>query len=205
MNSPSRNSSPTFKNLKSRHKQSPVELKEKMRKNYKDKVHNCRDLLLNRFRGSVEEMDIRNTLTEIYKSMFNFSNDYAVDDEETKLLEEIRNELVQEELQWWLQEYEKSQFENIDWSSMEQEEGVICPVCQKTNLTLQNSIILCPNCKTQISTTKTLADVKNSVISGVEKHSLMCNNDVQFTVISESNESHIYLICESCMEMQAVI
>lgn len=39
----------------------------------------------------------------------------------------------------------------------------------------------------------------------VEKHSNACNNDVQFTLVSEVNETHIYFICDVCMDMQCII
>lgn len=68
--------------------------------NYKDKVQNCRNMLLTRFRGTVAENDLRDTLTEIYKSMFNFSGGDFLDEEECEVLEEIKTELVQEELAW---------------------------------------------------------------------------------------------------------
>lgn len=55
---------------------------------------------MNRFRGTATETDLRDTLTDIYKSMFNFSDEHTLDGEEQDLLEEIKSELVQEELQW---------------------------------------------------------------------------------------------------------
>lgn len=51
-------------------------------------------MLYNKFRDQVAQTDIRETLHEIYKSIdFNFELEYDV-------LEEIRNELVQEEMEW---------------------------------------------------------------------------------------------------------
>lgn len=57
-------------------------------------------MLLNKFRGPVAETDLKETLNEIYKSIpflddFNFELEYEV-------LEEIGNELVQEEMKWYL-------------------------------------------------------------------------------------------------------
>ncbi|CAG9783681.1 unnamed protein product [Diatraea saccharalis] len=100
MNSLENNSSPTFKNLKKSSRNSPIELKEKLRRKYKDKVQNCRDTLLTRFRGAIEESDLHSTLTEIYRDLFNFS-DTSVNEEEVEVLEEIKQELVQEEVDWY--------------------------------------------------------------------------------------------------------
>ncbi|KAL0842000.1 hypothetical protein ABMA28_014219 [Loxostege sticticalis] len=203
MNSPSA-SSPKFKNLKKIQRNSPIELKEKMRKNYKDKIQNCRDVLMNRFRGPVEEMDLRNTLTEIYKNMFDFSTESPVDNQDIDVLEEIKKELIQEEFEWWLEEYEKSQMD-IDWSTIEAEDNVICPICQKNNLVLTNSVLSCSQCQSTIKTQKSLPDVKKSILYSLEKHSAVCNNEFQFALVPELNESHIYLICSSCLEMQIVV
>lgn len=95
--------------------------------------------------------------------------------------------------------------ENIDWSSMEQDNNVICLVCQRTNLTLQNDTLSCSHCKSNIKTKKSLIDIKNYVKSCIDRHNATCNYDVQFVIVPEVHESHIYLICESCMEMQVVV
>lgn len=58
-------------------------------------------MLLNRFRGAGEEAVLRDTLTEIYKNMFDFSNTPQIDDEEINILEDIKNELIQEEFEWY--------------------------------------------------------------------------------------------------------
>lgn len=107
----------------------------------------------------------------------------------------------------WLQEYEKSQMDNVDWSSMEQDNNVICPVCQRTNFSLNNSIVSCSHCKCNIKTNKSLLDIKKSVNSCIDRHNTTCNSDIQFVLVPEVmlNEDHIYLICESCMEMQLIV
>lgn len=63
-------------------------------------------MLLNRFRGSDGDNDLRSTLVNIYNDIFKDSSyefiksDLILDSEETKVLEEIRMELIQEELDW---------------------------------------------------------------------------------------------------------
>ncbi|CAH1646127.1 unnamed protein product [Spodoptera littoralis] len=197
-------SSPRFKHLESGPKRSPVEIKEKMRKNYKNKIQNCRVMLLDKLRGSLIEEDLCTALTDIYKSMFNFC-DEIISDEEYELMEELKNELVQEELEWCIKEYEKSQQENVDWSLVEEDNNVICPVCQKTNLQLQSEHLTCSNCKSNIKTKLSLPNIKKSLLTSLEAHNASCNSDVQFGLVSEENESHIYLICESCSEMKLII
>ncbi|XP_013186494.1 uncharacterized protein LOC106131828 [Amyelois transitella] len=204
MNSPTTPiSSPKFKNLKSKVKCSPIEIKEKMRKNYKDKVQNCRELLLNRFRGTVIQTDLRSTLNEIYKSMFTFSHEETTDDEEIQLINEIKNELIEEELEWLVEEYEKSQRDHFtDWV---EDDSCICPVCQKNNCQVQNNFFSCSKCNFSLKTLMPLKEIKHNIFDIIEKHSATCENECQFNVVSELSESHLYLICDNCMEMQMVI
>lgn len=56
-------------------------------------------MLLDRFRGPVVEENLCTTLTDIYKSMFKHSKHFESD--EIEALEELKNELVQEELEWY--------------------------------------------------------------------------------------------------------
>ncbi|XP_075969500.1 RPA-interacting protein alpha [Anticarsia gemmatalis] len=196
-------SSPKYKNLGLRPKQSPIELKEKMRKNYKNKVQNCRGMLMDKLRGNLTETDLCNTLTNIYKNMFR--PDELIDDEELEIMDEIRHELVQEELEWWVKEYEQCQMVNVDWSSIEESNDVICPVCQKSNLQLSNGYIRCIFCNISIATDKSLLDIKKNILLMVDNHNSFCNSDVQFGIFTETNETQVCLICESCRNVKSVI
>lgn len=95
--------------------------------------------------------------------------------------------------------------DNIDWSSMEKDDNVICPLCRKTNLSLHNKALSCSNCNVIINTTKSLLEIKQSLMCTLEKHNITCNNDVQFTLVSELNEAHVYLVCDACMDMQCIL
>ncbi|XP_031768315.1 RPA-interacting protein-like isoform X2 [Galleria mellonella] len=177
-----------------------------MRKNYRDKVQNCRNMLLNKFRGAHIDTEIHNTLNDIYRSMFNFTNIHSIDDEEIEIFDEIKKELILEEFQWLMKEYEKSQADNVDWSLEEEDNNLICPVCQKFNCTLQNKVLTCTNCKSAIITEKSLDQIKYEIFNMLEKHNTACNNDLQFTLVPDTKESHnIYAICEECMEMQMIV
>lgn len=95
--------------------------------------------------------------------------------------------------------------ENIDWSLL-QDENVICPICQKYNFSLSGDMLTCLFCKISIKTTKSLTDIKNIIFDSIEKHSNACNNtNIQFSAICESNDTHIYLTCDSCMEMKFIV
>lgn len=195
---------PKFKNVGLRPKQSPKEIKEKMRQNYKNKVQDCRSMLMDKLRRSLPKTDLYCTLSDIYKSMFKFTEE-DLNDEEFHLMDEFEDELVREELDWWAKEYEKCEMQYVDWSLIENNSDVICPVCQKTNLALNNGNLNCPQCNLVIQTTKSLSEIKENIISSVESHDAVCNSHVEFGIVPEANETHIYLICGNCMEMKLVI
>ncbi|XP_030024274.1 RPA-interacting protein [Manduca sexta] len=203
MNSLKANMSPSFKNIVPKPKQSPIELKEKLRKNYKIKVQKCRGALIDRLRGSLDEKELCGKLTEIYA---NECNDQIIDNEELELLEEIRKELIQEELDWWIKQYETSHLDDIDWSALEEENSVICPICLKNNFTFENNNNLCcTSCNISFKTDMSLLDVKKSIEDSLEKHNLACSREAQFTIIPDTEEIHMYIFCEFCKEMKCVI
>lgn len=106
----------------------------------------------------------------------------------------------------WQQEYEKSEFNDIDWTELDQDNNLICPICQKNNLDLYNNFVLCHQCNFKIKTTMSLIDIKKSIFECIEKHSnTVCNNDVNFVIIPEMCDDHIFLICEKCNEMQLIV
>lgn len=88
---------------------------------------------------------------------------------------------------------------------MEQDDEVICPICQKCNFKLVNGYVSCSNCMTKFNTPKRLSEIKKTILLCLEKHATLCTHEPQFTLIPDLNESHIYLICESCSEMNALI
>ena len=82
---------------------------------------------------------------------------------------------------------------------------MICPVCQKANFQLQNGHLICSQCKSTIRTQKSLAEIKKSLMSSVDSHNATCSSDAQFGIVSEENDSHVYLICENCTEMKLIV
>lgn len=63
-------------------------------------------MLINKFRGS-GEIDLKMTLTSIYNKTFSsyyieIKNEVLNNVEEIEILEEIKQELIQEELDWYL-------------------------------------------------------------------------------------------------------
>lgn len=94
--------------------------------------------------------------------------------------------------------------ENIDWSSLEDDNNVVCPVCQKTNVVKDEKGIGCSRCSWTVKTQKTLPAFKNDIVNCVERHGASCNNTVEFSQITDT-ETHIYLVCSVCMDMQLVV
>lgn len=55
---------------------------------------------MDKLRGPLVEEDLCNTITDIYKSMFNYTNGIDINDEELEIMEELKKELIQEEMEW---------------------------------------------------------------------------------------------------------
>lgn len=88
---------------------------------------------------------------------------------------------------------------------MEEDNEVICPVCQKFNFKHENGYVCCSNCNIKIKTTKKLSDIKNSIAICLDSHANKCTHEPQFTVIPDLHDFHIYLICETCTEINGLI
>ncbi|KAJ0180467.1 hypothetical protein K1T71_003871 [Dendrolimus kikuchii] len=135
--------------------------------------------------------------------MFNFPIETS-SEEETEVFEEVKKELLHEEMQWWLNEYEKFEMEDTELFAMEQD-NVICPICQIANFKLINEHLSCSQCEISFKTEKSLDDIKKLILSNLELHSAVCSHEPQFNLIMEPSRAHVYLICESCSEMKLVI
>lgn len=94
--------------------------------------------------------------------------------------------------------------ENFDRASIE-EDSVVCPICKKNNFKIENSTVLCPSCNVTIKSTLPSSEIKRLILDAVQKHNVLCNEELQFSVISEVDENHIYAICIRCNEMKAII
>ncbi|XP_012544708.1 uncharacterized protein LOC101743725 isoform X2 [Bombyx mori] len=175
------------------------------RQNYRNKVQKCRGTLQDKFRELTFEKDnMCNVLKELYKEMIDFSEDIL--EIEDNILQEIKNELIQEELEWLLEEYQKTHMDdNIDWSKIEQDNVIVCPICQRDNFMSVNSCLKCPSCNVQIKTSMQTSEVKEHIFKCLDKHNSVCISDPQFTVIKDTSDCHIYLICETCNEMTYIL
>lgn len=100
----------------------------------------------------------------------------------------------------YIDEYEKSHMDYFDLNN----DDVICPVCKKANLVLQHQQVSCDDCKWLINTQKTLSDIRNDLITALEKHNSTCNSTPQFTIVTDC-DIHIFLICDICSDMQFIV
>ena len=87
---------------------------------------------------------------------------------------------------------------------------VVCPVCQKSALVMENgsnltSHIVCHKCQIAIPTSKTLQEVGEIIETYVNIHSNACGNEPQFHVLPEDDGVHIYMLCLVCSYMNIII
>ncbi|XP_048751806.2 RPA-interacting protein B-like isoform X3 [Ostrea edulis] len=129
------------------------------------------------------------------------------------LFEDIQDELRQEELKM-LAEFEKYEAslleeENVLCSAIERltAEEVICPVCQKSCLLQNKSVIFC-KCGVRVDTEQdclNLKNVKALLEDGVKVHGDTCDSPPTFSVVSELGPQNLLMSCKSCDWMSIII
>ncbi|XP_060067363.1 RPA-interacting protein B-like isoform X2 [Ylistrum balloti] len=140
--------------------------------------------------------------------------DLATDiDDVLSLFEDIQAELKIEELKL-IEEFERYE------SSLKEEEAflcsaieelctdeVICPVCQKSPLLINKSVIFC-RCGMRVNTEEdclTLAHVKHLLEEGMTGHTAVCEGQAIFAVVQDLGTQNLLMSCKSCDWMSIVI
>ncbi|NWQ92991.1 RIPA protein, partial [Burhinus bistriatus] len=114
------------------------------------------------------------------------------DPDELAVLEEIHQELILQE-QSVIEEYERSLQFDEEWlnamlDGLDSSDKVICPVCRKNNLTVQNHLVFC-QCGLHISTQgMTEGKLRALLENTVTEHSHRCFHNPEFTVTSGMEE-----------------
>lgn len=86
-------------------------------------------------------------------------------------------------------------------------DGVFCPICEKTYLSVENkgisSIVSCV-CGIKIPSTLSMFQIKENVKNSVEIHNRNCDRKPKFSVINEGSELHVYLCCAVCCSLSVL-
>ena len=197
-------------------------LQEVLRERCRQRMREKRGQLFNRGRFSLElkSRDVQETLTEIVrkelKNLATTDLDPAVNpfshivneplDPEEAL--ELETEILNEEEQWILQEYEKMSQEEIEMLALaadQEVEQVICPVCQTSNLTEEANRVICKSCDFMLNSGVNVRDLGSLINSCVNTHSSMCRESPGFLPLPENNNIGLYLVCDKCSTLTPIV
>ncbi|XP_071856589.1 RPA-interacting protein [Bombus fervidus] len=220
------NRSPTMniklKNRNSANKlrHSSPKLQEVLRERCRERMREKRGQLFNKRRFGLESnsKDVQDTLTEIVRKEFNnlvtrdldaaFFDNTSFLNELLNQEEELENEILSEEEQWILQEYEKMTQEEIEILALtadEQDKEVICPICQRSNLTQKQNNVTCISCDFVLNNCISVKEVGCRIDNCVNNHSAQCRKTPSFFPLSENNKISLYLVCDECSTWASII
>ncbi|XP_050577327.1 RPA-interacting protein [Bombus affinis] len=220
------NRSPTMsiklkiRNSANKLRHSSPKLQEVLRERCRERMREKRGQLFNKRRFGLESnsRDVQDTLTEIVRKEFNnlvtrdlgpdFFDNTSFLNELLHQEEELENEILSEEEQWILQEYEKMTQEEIEMLALtadEQDKEVICPICQKSNLTQKQNKVTCISCDFALNNCINVKEVGYRINNCVNNHSAHCRKIPSFFPLSENNKISLYLVCDECSTWASII
>ncbi|KZC13258.1 RPA-interacting protein [Dufourea novaeangliae] len=195
-------------------------LQEVLRERCRQRMREKRGQLFNRTRFGIEinSKDVQDTLTEIVRKELNIIATTDLDptvnpfshivsgplDPEEAL--ELETEIINEEEQWILQEYETMSQEELELLALAADQEVnevICPTCQVSNLTEEVGEITCTSCTFKLNNI-TLKDLDHLISKSVNTHSAMCTNPPGFLPLAGNSNVCLCLICDKCSTLTPV-
>lgn len=132
-------------------------------------------------------------------------------DEYLSISSQIKADLLQEEATI-LAEFEKTmrldEDRLCDTVNAVHTDEVVCPMCRQHPLMMNKAVIFCA-CGLRLDTEEdglTLNNVKSNIHAGLEEHSLGCQQQPTYSVLSQGEKSSFLLmICSACDFMHVVI
>lgn len=200
--------SPAFRNVKFRQKYSPIEIRDKLRSGFKDRLRDRRGSLFNKLRDLQSENEMRNVISTIIYEVSHAEYKFDPSEEEFSILKEIEKEIVDAELNWLIEEHRKGYMDDDQLTDLMQNNDVICPTCLINNLSIEQNgrqkMVICLKCGWKINSDKSLQDLSNDINAATEGHNAYCNETSAFALLTDGQDVHIYLVCQSCGEMRHV-
>ncbi|CAK9821950.1 RPA-interacting protein A [Anthophora retusa] len=114
---------------------------------------------------------------------------------------DLEAEILGEEEQWILEEYERMTQEELELLAQCADQGieeVICPMCQTSNLTEKENKVACKSCDFVLSNCISVKEVGYLINNCVQAHFTKCKEPPGFLPITENNVTSLYLICDKC-------
>ncbi|KYM92927.1 PREDICTED: RPA-interacting protein [Atta cephalotes] len=194
-------------------------LQEVLREKCRQRMREKRDQLFNKRRFGLElnSRHMQDTLTEIIRQ--EFKNLATLDDNDKSITfkeieeplsqeetVELENEIVCEQEQWIIQEYEKILQDEIEYFAMyadNENREVFCPICQKAILGEENNCVNCPVCELKL-TGRTMQEVRHLINESINIHAFNCVKVPLFTIIPDNSNLNLYLICHDCSTLALI-
>ncbi|KOC70884.1 RPA-interacting protein [Habropoda laboriosa] len=197
-------------------------LQEVLRERCRQRMREKRGQLFNkgRFGLEINSRVVQDTLTGIVRKELNDIATTSVDptvnpfasivseplDPEEAL--DLEAEILNEEEQWILEEYERMTQEELELLALIADQGndeVICPICQKSNLIEKENKVACKSCGFAFSNCISVKEVGYLITNCVNAHFTECKEPPGFLPISENNITSLYLICDKCSVCTPII
>ncbi|XP_076755801.1 RPA-interacting protein [Xylocopa sonorina] len=197
-------------------------LQEVLRERCRTRMRERREQLFNRgrFGLKVNTLGVQGALSDIVREeLLEFVNTnkdpavnpfYSITNEPLELEEalELEAEIVNEEEQWILREYERISEEEIEMLTSiadHQDDQVICPVCKISNLIDEEGTIGCKSCKFKIKADISLLELGCLINNSVDLHSAECKETPAFLPLVEDGRLFLFIVCRSCSTLNPVI
>ncbi|XP_060877619.1 uncharacterized protein LOC132950278 [Metopolophium dirhodum] len=182
-----------------RGKNRDVNFRDIMRHRYKSIIKNKRESLLEKVRNVAYEMRENEVTSFIDKTCIKIDVDeddgFHSLDEEDKIFDEIKQEILDEEMKWICEQ-------DIDYNVYLQHlhnSSIECPVCRTGNL-LKSTIntISCDICHTSIQTFLEIDALKNNMENTVAEHSSVCQSPIECIVFPTPYDNSMFMLCNIC-------
>lgn len=208
--------------LARRFKKKLPDFKDILRERFKTRIKQNRQTFFDQMRSSNEtDQFFQDTLCDyLYDEMMEFDqcsashckstlsddeagNSYDIE-KELEVMKRVEDELVQEQLNWILEEYRKAEEEA---QIREQTPKLVCcPVCQGgfLRVAIEGILITCVQCPIQLYTNFSLEQIEAILNQAVNEHATHCYSNPQFAVLNEPNSSGLFVICGRCSLFNAL-
>ncbi|CAL7947670.1 unnamed protein product [Xylocopa violacea] len=204
--SPKMNSKVKNRNSANKIRHGSPRLQEVLRERCRQKMRERRGQLFNKSR-----FGLKHTLSEIVREQLNdlvtISNIVNEPLEPEEALE-LEAEILNEEEQWILQEYERMSEKEIEMLASfadQQAKDVICPVCKVSNLIEEGQTVSCKPCKYTIKIDSNLMDVEYRIKNSIDLHSMRCRETPAFVPNVEDDHLFLFIVCGECFTWNPVI
>lgn len=122
---------------------------------------------------------------------------------EIEMMKQIEDELIEEQLNWILEEYRKAEEEQFFEPTPKL---VCCPVCQEGFLQIAKgkNLITCARCPIELYTSLSLEQIESAANQTVNEHATYCHSKPHFAVMSEPYFNGLFVICSVCSLFNAL-